>query len=67
MAMTQERINQNLVNATSILNKALINIIDRQVIIFQSLQNPKMIDLSLLDLQVLRNLQEELDKMRARV
>lgn len=67
MPMSQERINSNLVNSMSILNKALQNIIVRQQIILQHIGDVKNNDLATMDMQLLIELQLHLDEMKKRL
>lgn len=65
--MDQGRINLNLTNAISVINKAVLNMLDRQAYMFNKLGDAKYADLTMLDIHILRQLQEHLDKMKGRI
>ena len=62
--MDQQRINSNLTNALSVMNKAVMNMLDRQAYMFNRLGDQKYYDLTMLDHDVLTQLQTMLDQMK---
>lgn len=62
--MDQQRINSNLTNGLSVINKALINILERQAYMFTQLSDQRYADLTMLDHKILTQLQTMLDQMK---
>jgi hypothetical protein len=60
----QTAINHSVANSISILNKALMNIIERQIIIFGRQHDDKFVDLCMLDRSLLVELQAGLEKLK---
>jgi hypothetical protein len=67
MAMSQNIINSNVVHAIAIVNKTLQNIIIRQRIILDRMDDSKNSDLALMDMKILQTLQQHLDYMKERL
>lgn len=64
MRMSQNIINQNLNNALSFINKALMNVLIRQNMIFSRQNDIRMTELIAMDMELLKQLQAQLDRMK---
>lgn len=60
----QKLINQNLTNSISIINKSLMNLLERQMQVFQATKHTNFASLTALDLSALNTLQNSLERMK---